>query len=770
MRVEKIAVRALIEYVLRSGHLDLRMTSRNRAQEGTKAHGKFQKRQGDTYMSEVYLTHEVPWDDGVLMISGRADGVIHEDDRWMVDEIKSTTRDLDEIDGEDYPIHWAQIKLYGYFICLQEELDEIDLRLTYIEIVDYKAVHFYKTYSREELKAFLDGILDAYKVWYDLNKEWKEKRDLSVESLEFPFDGYRKGQRELAISVFRTIETETNAFLEAPTGIGKTISTLFPTIKSMKRCNLDHIFYLTAKTITAKVAIDTMKILYDRDLSLRTTALTAKDKICFLDESTCYPEACTYAHGHFDRVNDCLLDLLKNEMFYSRETVEKYAEKHHVCPFELSLDLAMFSDLIICDYNYAFDPKVYLRRFFEEEELRNVLLVDEAHNLLSRARGMYSATLNKAKVLKAKNILKKSDKKGAKYLDKLNQKFLEYKKTFEETEIREFPFDMINDVRASSYVLEHWLLNNREAAGYDEVLDLYFDVLHYIRIDELYCDGYRSYFEKFKKNDFKVKMFCIDPRLVLKRWIDQSVTTVFFSATLHPLPYFEKLYGGNDVDRKLKFPSPFPRENKKVLILRNISTKFKERESSIEPIRQVVDGLYKEKEGNYMVFAPSYRYMDQLVEGFEPECHLIVQDRDMDESSRYAYLDNFEERRNLLSFNVLGGLFSEGIDLTGEKLIGAVIVGVGYPQFDFENKMIETYFNETTGEGFNYAYTYPGFTKVMQAVGRVIRTETDKGIILLVDNRYAYAQYRQLMPADWGRNYVSVMDLKDHLSQFWNDN
>ncbi|MBU5592470.1 ATP-dependent DNA helicase [Clostridium sp. MSJ-4] len=813
----KVSVRDLVEFVLRRGSIDSGFISSKRAQEGTKAHKKVQKANEEYYSSidnieykkEVTLSHEAKYEDLSIVVQGRADGLIIEEIvegtvleekelkdlfqycleqeefkaeetevekegiKVTIEEIKSTTRDLSLI-FEDYnELHLAQAKCYAYMF-LKENPRKMELskerayvKLVYYHIDSEEIKTFTKGFSFKELEEYFLDIIKKYHSFAAMGLKWKEVRDDSIKNVSFPFSSYRKGQRELAVAVYKTIEHEKKIFAKAPTGIGKTISTIFPAVKALGEGHLSKIFYLTAKTTTRTVAEEAFKRLRKEGLKLKSITLTAKDKICFTEDKICSEESCPYAEGHFDRVNEAIKDILTNEEDLNRETIEKYARNHKVCPFEFSLDLSLFCDAIICDYNYVFDPSASLKRFFDKELRREVsdfvLLIDEAHNMVDRAREMFSAKLLKSNILQCKKIIKGKSNGIYKALDKINSYFISLRHEIEETKDKFLveknpPEDLYPLIRVFMRDAEEYLMKNKNTQGFNEILDLYFQFNSFLNIGENYGEDYVTYID-YENNDVGLKLFCVDPSRSIKEVMKAVRSTVFFSATLSPMDYFKDLLGGDSEDYVIRLKSPFPKENLEVALVNNISTKYRSREQSYERIAEYIYTLADSKIGNYMIFFPSYQYMNMVLESYislygdkdKGNVEIIVQETSMTEENREMFLDNFKENpeKSLIAYVVLGGVFSEGIDLTGDRLSGALIVGVGLPKVCAEREIIREYYEVNKKKGFEYSYIYPGMNKVTQAAGRVIRTEEDKGIVILVDERYSYETYERLLPEEW---------------------
>ncbi|SNX54845.1 ATP-dependent DNA helicase [Thermoanaerobacterium sp. RBIITD] len=771
----KISVRDLVEFIMRCGDLNNEFVGRsnNRALEGSKIHRKIQRSQAENYQKEVTLKHNVEYSEFILTIEGRADGIYNDNDMITVDEIKTTTASLDDIDVNYNPLHLAQAKCYAYIYGMQNDLVNINVQLTYYNIDTDEIRYLKNTFSIEELKKFFDDLVRKYYDWAKLSYDWIIERNDSIKKMDFPYKDYRKGQRELAVAVYRTVERGKKLFVQAPTGIGKTISTIFPAVKAMGEELTSKIFYLTAKTITRTVAEDAFNRMKDNGLKFKTLVLTAKEKICFIEKPNCSPETCEYAEGHFDRVNDAIMDILKHEHNYSKEIIEKYAKKHRVCPFEFSLDLSLWADAVICDYNHVFDPNVSLKRFFQENN-DFTLLIDEAHNLVDRSREMFSAEINKKQFLDAKKLIKDKGPKIKKVLNNINKIFLKLKKLCGDNNyyiIKDGESELFGYLRQLVNLLEEYLLKKVKIDEYENILDLYFDVLKYLKISDLYDDTYTTYVEMIGY-DVKIKLFCLDPSKLLFDIMKKCKSSIFFSATMLPLKYYRSILGGNDDDYMMYLYSPFDVNNREILIADNVSTKYKDREKTYQTIVDYIDLTVNGRIGNYMVFFPSYEYMNKVYKIFRqkyPEKSIYIQESGMSDEERYDFLNLFQENNDgLIGFCVLGGVFSEGIDLKHNRLIGAIIVGVGLPQICLERNLIRDYFDRKYGLGYEFAYMYPGMNKVMQAAGRVIRTETDKGVILLIDERYSHRNYVKLFPKEWFPNMrVNIDNIGKHLDKFW---
>lgn len=754
MHVIRLSVRELVEYVLRSGSIDSTFRGSQAMQEGIKVHQMVQSEGGENYEKEVSLKGEIEYKDFIFKIEGRCDGLIKEEGRVKIDEIKSTAKELIFIEEDFNIVHWAQAKVYGYIYSRDNNLPEIDIQLTYVNTQTYSEKRFVKTFKFEELKDFIDEILEMYIAMASLKVKMDTVRDESIKTLEFPFENYRRGQRELAVRVYKAIQTKKRLFAKAPTGIGKTVSTIFPAVKALEQGLGEKIIYLTAKTITRTVAEETFNILRKKGLKIKTVTITAKEKICFNEEVSCNKENCIYADGYYDRVNEAIMDILDNEDNLNRDTIENYAKKYRICPFEFSLDLSMFVHCIICDYNYVFDPRVSLKRYDESDYDGYIVLIDEAHNLVDRSREMFSTSLQKRKITDLKKIFKKKDKKIIKALDMLNKELLAFKNDSDEgySVYEEKPKNLFALCTIFMKDVEEWLSNNQKVEGHKELLELFFDVNSFIRIGRFYDERYVTYVER-TRTDCTIKLFCLDPSKLLNKISESHRATIYFSGTLLPLDYYRETLGGIEEDMLLSLNSPYDPKNLDIFVY-NLSTRYRHRESSMKYICSSIKELIKWREGNYMVFFPSYKYMEDTFNEFtqnHKDIEVIMQKTDMTEVEREDFLKLFSEEneKTLVGFCVLGGIFSEGIDLKGDRLNGAIVVGVGLPQICAERDILKEYYDKRDKDGYDYSYVFPGINKVMQAGGRVIRTETDKGTLLLIDDRFLSNKYLELIPLEW---------------------
>ena len=773
----RISVRSLVEFILREGDIDNRVSGsmeKDAMLLGGKIHRKIQSRMGTNYTAEVPLKIQMPCDGFVLQIEGRADGVLKDDGKVLIDEIKGILRSLEHLEAP-VPVHLAQAKCYAYIYAVQNSLKCIDVQMTYCQMETEEIRRFCQEFEFQELQTWFQDLVTQYEKWAKFEIEWRNVRNDSIRQIEFPFP-YREGQRDLVVSVYRTILRKKKLFIQAPTGVGKTMATVFPAVRAVGEGLGEKIFYLTAKTIMRTVAEQAFSLLKEKGLLYKTITLTAKEKICFCEEAECNPDACPYAKGHFDRVNDAVFDLITHSGDWSREVLEEQAKKHMVCPFEMSLDVSNWADAVICDYNYVFDPQAHIKRFFSESGKEEYLfLIDEAHNLVERGREMYSASLYKEDLLEVRKLVKAEDPKLAKGLSECNQQFLELKRECEHYQILKSVSHIALKLMNVLSKLEDYLEECKDAEKKKRVLDFYFAVRSFLNIHDIMDENYVIFSEMMEDGRFQIKLFCVNPAVNLQNYLEQGNSTIFFSATLLPVHYYKKLLSVEKDDYAVYAHSSFPQENKFLFIGTDVSTRYTRRgESTYQRFARYIAVMAEQKKGNYMAFFPSYRFLEEVhtcfLECVDHEVDSICQVSYMDEEQREEFLEEFEQERekSLVAFCVMGGIFSEGIDLTEDKLIGAVIAGTGLPQVCTEREILKQYFNAADMDGFDYAYLYPGMNKVLQSAGRVIRTESDRGVILLLDDRFRAMRYREVFPREWQQYQLgSVKNLEQEIRTFW---
>ena len=778
----RISVRNLVEFILRSGDLDNSRGSSGDKEamlKGGRLHRKIQRSMKGNYQAEVSLKRESEYEDVIIQVEGRADGIFTEDGEFWIDEIKGTYGNLQAMEVP-VPVHRAQAMCYGWIYGEKEGLSQIGIQMTYSHLDTEDTRRFREIFSMEELKNWYQKLLDDYHKWISCSLSWKKERNASMKDLQFPFP-YREGQREIVSGVYHTVSSKKTLFVQAPTGVGKTMSAIFPSVRAIGEGKGETLFYLTAKTITGTVAWEAFHTLRENGLKFKVTAITAKEKLCFLDSPECTPEKCPYAKGHFDRVNDAIYELWTTEEVYSREVIRAHAEKWQVCPFEMCLDLSVWVDGVICDYNYAFDPNVHLKRFFGENISGDyIFLIDEAHNLVERGREMYSAEISRQTLFTLRKKIRKHFPKLARALDKASRQMLELE---EDLKASQNPYQVLSNpgvlpvtfLTISGELEEILEEKNLEEELRKEILEFYFVVRDFLNVSELVDENYMVYTECFGENDFRLRLFCVNPAANLSEYLKKGRSAVFFSATLFPMLYYRELLTTETDAYGIYVQSPFSAKNRRILIGSDVSSRYTRRNhTEYRKIAEYISRCVWQRQGNYMVFFPSYRLMEDVYQVYEEEFSVdwvrcIRQNSYMTEREREEFLEEFQSREGtLVGFCVLGGIFSEGVDLTGESLIGAIIVGTGLPQIGSEREILKEYYDRKKQSGFDYAYRYPGMNKVLQAAGRVIRTKEDRGVILLLDDRFLGRDYGEIFPREWkDRSSCRLNTVEEAVSRFW---
>ncbi|MBQ9361218.1 MAG: ATP-dependent DNA helicase [Lachnospiraceae bacterium] len=905
MKTVRISVRNLVEFILRSGDIDERRGQGGSPEtmlEGARIHRAIQAAAGSDYTAEVSMREDISLSDDIMLtVEGRADGVIDNKGYITIDEIKGLYLDVMRL-AEPVEVHLAQAKCYAYIWAKQHSLSDISVRMTYVGVENRHIKLFNFDYEFGELSGWFSKLIGSYEPWARHIAEWTELRENSIKSLEFPYE-YRPGQRELAADVYKTIYHKKKLFLEAPTGSGKTLATLYPSIKAVGEGLASYIFYLTAKNMGAKACADALELMRKQGgLRLKSVNILGKERACVNNVPKCNPDECDFAKGHFDRVNKVLYELLTGKDAFTREAIEEAAVSGKVCPYALARDLTEFSDCIVCDYNYVFDPSVALRHFFGEGKRAGdyIFLIDEAHNLVERARDMYSADLSLRHLGKIRTLIRGIDRKLSSYMtaligqmellhdelssylgfkddtdlipdnkygrygkpgymiltdihgtqdaaSRLAGRFLELmqeRRSFGGNEAnRDNPDQMtIADMQSKSVEVriakdesnvkesadsvrdEDTLLNaadspldemnklsadsaksQRKADRFsDEVIDFYFTLAGFVDVCDRLDKRYRIYTEMTESGDMRLRLLCVDPSHNLSEFLSYGRASVLFSATLLPVNYYMDLLAGNRDGYTVYASSIFDPGKLGVFVDTAVTSRYARR--GVEEYRKIAEHIYgitRCRQGNYLVFFPSYAFLESVYkeyvdidkrkaqEGFKGELiqtgseeeaetktdtdtdtegayRCICQTSEMSEQDRDAFLDSFDEDSSVIGFCVLGGLFAEGIDLTGSRLIGAIIIGTGLPQISNEKDILKEYFNDNERDGFDYAMKIPGMNKVLQAAGRVIRTENDTGVIALLDERFDKPDYKHMYPREWenirkitGRKYNLIRDFWD---------
>lgn len=774
--VVRISVRNLVEFLLRSGDIDNRRGSMDKEAmlKGGRLHRKIQSQMGSHYQAEVTLKRETEYEDVKIVIEGRADGIFKEDMLWSVDEIKGTYADVCLMEAP-IKVHQAQAMCYACIYVQEHELEQMGVQMTYANLDTEEIRRFQQTYTRQELLEWYQKLIDEYHKWISYELRWKEKRNASMRGLEFPFP-YREGQRKIVTSIYHSISAGKQIFIQAPTGVGKTMSAVFPAVRAIGEGNGEKLFYLTAKTITRTVAEDAFETLKEHGLKFKVVTITAKEKLCFCEEVKCDPQHCPYAKGHFDRINDAVYELWTAQDHYSREVLLEHAQKWQVCPFELCLDLSLWVDGVICDYNYVFDPNVYLKRFFGEgNKGEYIFLIDEAHNLVERGREMYSASVCREEIMEARKKIRHHSKSLARALGKVNRQLLAMEKECEDDTILEDPGPLSISMLQLQGEMDKFLEAFHGEPIAEEMLELYFCVRDFLNVEELLDENYVVYTEKGEDGKFRLNLFCVNPAANLGRCLEKGISTAFFSATLLPMDYYRRLLSVRSDDYGIYVTSPFAKEKRKILVGTDVSSRYTRR--SYEEYQKIASYIARTvwaKKGNYMVFFPSYKFMEDVLEVYENEfsagwVQCLTQKQGMNEREKEEFLEEFSRQdTTLVGFCVMGGIFSEGIDLTGDRLIGTILVGTGLPQTGTKREILKRYYDQKGENGFDHAYRYPGMNKVLQAAGRVIRTQEDEGVILLLDERFRNSEYRDLFPVEWSdREICTLHTVEEKLNAFW---
>lgn len=776
MKNIKITAKDIVKFIHSGGDLTSEFQSNKRALEGIEAHSYLQNKYKEEDKKEVSVEALFEYEDYSFYITGRMDGLLKENNKLIVEEIKSTKTDLDLLEIDTRPEHLMQGKMYAYMYIKSNNLKSINVRLTYISIDGYKTKSFNKRYNTSQLEKFFTNTIKEYTKWlviFDLHQQEKLK---SIEGLNFPFEEYREGQYTFMGAVYQTLIKKDILYSIAPTGIGKTIGSLYSALKTIKN-EREKIFYLTAKNAGKKIVVDTVNLLKENGLICKTTVINSKEVMCLMDKVDCDPEICPYSKGFFNRLREAVNDIFVHNDVYDIKLIKDYGSYHSICPHEFSLELSNYSDLVICDYNYAFDPRVHLIRYFEDDYYYPKLLIDEAHNMVDRSRNMYSSSLSKESLInlkKASNKVKPSIRSKVKKLLDYIDKFvldneIEKARFFYQDE---FDINLLSLVEGVTNKLDKVLSENKKFAKRDKVLDGYFELIQFLRISEFYNHNYKFIVE-IVNDDIVFNLSCLDASNFILDTIKQRVSgVVFFSATLFPVDYYVKLITMGE-GKTISIQSPFKQANLGLFVDVSTSTRYRDRSRSTDNIIDSIYALAESKVGNYIVFFPSYVYLNMVLDEFnQEEYEMLIQTRNMSLRQRNKMLDEFDNVgvKSKVAFFVLGGSFSEGIDYIGEMLSGVLIVGVAMPQFNKYNELLRNHFDDEFNEGFDYAYTYPGMNKVIQAVGRVIRTNHDIGVAVLFDDRYSHKKYKSLFPNYWN-HYKSISKgqyLQSYLSDFWN--
>ena len=774
-----ISVHQLVDFLLRSGDIDSRVFNTTTMTEGVAIHQYYQKMQNEDYIPEVNLQGTIKLGDFTFFLHGRCDGLIINGGEVTIDEIKSTNIDLDEFYLVNKEWHLGQAECYAYLYCKEHNINIIDVTLTYISQKDKRTMIKRFSYDFEELETKIMGYLSDYVAFLTVFEQIRDDRDRSIKDLKFPFAFLRPGQEEMMKLVDESIEKNTVSFVEAATGIGKTIATIYPSLTKLSEDKIDKYFYLTAKNSGFDAPLNLFRYLHSKGLKSKVITLTAKDKMCLNTGKQCNPQACIFARGYFTKIKSVIKSSLLTYDIFDEQTIKDIAFEKKVCPFELSLDLSMYCDYIICDYNYAFHPTAKLKRYFEvpSNDFRTYFFIDEAHNLISRSRDMYSASLFHKTFLGAKKVLKEEGnneiKKSLKELTSFYNKFNKFilQDPIDDTKIiKDINLETIDDmfiVALKNFGKVYFEFVASKPKFYDEACENFaMEVYKFLNIYENIDEHYQIYLHRDSKesNDYFIKLFCLDASNFIKDTINKINGTTLFSATFTPFDYYEKLIINRKPDEELILDSPFDTNKFNLMVNSTYSIFYKDRIKTLFNVMDLINTFISKTKGNYLIFLPSYEYLKLIKDNIQknPDAKYIFQSKNMTNKEKHHFVDEFKHNpdKTLVAFTVLGGNFNEGIDLVEDRLIGVCVVGVGLPSFDYENNLLKEYYDSCGYNGYEFAYVNPGINHVMQAVGRLIRTENDKGSALLIDLRYNYANYKALFKKEW-KNYKVVKNSKE---------
>ena len=770
--MEKIGVRDLAYFIHQSGDLTTEFFSNHDMLLGSRAHDYLQSQYGPNDKAEYYIKREISYLGNNYILDGYIDGVLNEDENIIIEEIKSTTKELDEITVDYHKEHLAQAKIYAYLYALENNMDVINIRLTYVSVVDYDLKSFDMVAKFDDLEDFTLNTLEQYIVWLQMLKTSQNNKKETLESIKFPFETERPGQRNLMKATYKALNDNEILYCIAPTGIGKTMATMFSALKSLHEN--DKLFYLTAKGSGKNAPLDAIRLLSKKGLKIKAIDITAKKKICNAKMGHCNPDECPYTKGYFEKLNQATKEIFEKNDIFSEDIILEVTNKYKMCAFEFSLYLSYFCDIVIADYNYAFDPSARLIRYFEDDSYKPKVLVDEAHNLVDRSKEMYSAEINeidirtlRAKLNGYKPTIRNDCNKALEILDSYREYLTDKTTIFETSMNHDLNVILRNIFQKCDQIFEE----NKKIKDKDIALESYFKIMDFLNISEIYSDTHRMII-KLMDDKISINYFCLDASKFILETIKESIYgIVFFSATLYPIEYHANLITGGE-GKYLELESPFNPNNLDIIINNKISTKYKNRIDSIDSIIETIEILTASKEGNYIIFFPSYAYMNMVIDQIiEPNYEMIIQKNNLTELEKNEIINKFKTTTNTkVGFFVMGGVFSEGIDYMGDALSGVIIVGVGLPLICDENNLLKDYYEETYQNGFNYAYTYPGFNKVIQAVGRVIRDYNDRGVSILMDERFNYSEYQKLMPNHWQNRKIinNMYILKKELKDFYN--
>lgn len=797
-KIYYLSVHDIVDLLLRKGHLDTRIFNQSSMQEGTRLHSLYQKEQGSDYLSEYPLAYTFHEKEFTFKVSGKADGVIiSKAGSVTIEEIKTTIADLDEFIQDHGEWHLGQAMFYAFIIAKLKNLSDVSIRMVYIRQNNHNIRKFIlKKYSLSELQNFVNDLIFRYAYYCRKIERMKRERDETAKSIIFPYKDYRKGQKEMIDFITNAADMKKEVFIEAPTGIGKTISVLFPFIKRFGEHNADRVIYLTSKNSIKKVAVNAMSLFTNQGIKCKTIEFTSKENICFNDKKGhCNPDECPFAKHYYDKVYDAIFDCLETSSLFNRKSIEDFCIEKQMCPFQFQLDLSKYCDVLICDYSYVYDYHDML--CLEESDIKNTksyLCVDECHNLPSRIRDMYSIELFVSELNDALSLC------GGIPFDSLKAdlndlikviKAIDFDSDDENVKskhlyiLEKVPQIVINDLNDCINDIK-LILKKFTSLVTDSLLEFYYNLNNFSYLaslldDDLIGHAFFCYITISNEEINTIRIINLDCRPLISQGSSYFESVIYFSATLSPKDYYIDLLGGNkeDMSNRLILDSPFPKENRLVFFNTNISLRYKDRDNTLYSVFTYIRTCVSQKKGNYFVFCPSFEYLERIYSFFQQEplsdSEILVQSRFMKDNERTLFLESFsmESPKTTIGLLVLGGIFSEGIDLVGDRLIGAIIISVGLPQINFETNQLKEYYDKNSENmvGFNYAYTYPGINKVLQAAGRVIRSDTDKGFILYIDSRFRQPLYHNIMKEIYpdAISAISPSQVRNKLKLFWEE-
>ncbi len=757
---KKIPIKSLVSSIIMSGDLSEEYFQ-NRDNYYEKLSRKAIEENQKLYMyNDYYVSIRVHILEEEVELFGFVPGIILEDEFIILEYFITTFDDIERLEYNTREQHISILKMLAYVYCSNNDLSSVRVKLKYYNIETDDSKSFVFEYSIKQLERFFTYIIGIFEEHEYIHLKHRDNFTISREQFEFPFSEYRSGQEYVTNKALETLNENKILYVNAPTGIGKSASFLYSGVKSMTRVE-DKLFFLTSKSNGNRVAIETLKTFEEKGLFCNKMEIVAKHKICPLPRVKCHKDHCKYAKGFFDRLIDAKVYLFASRNNFYKKDIEEASEKFTVCPFELSLFMSYYSEVIICDYNYAFDPKAQLKRYFEDTTYKPKLLVDEAHNLVQRSLGMYSTAIDTDFYLRLKLMINRFGGKSVFVINKIvtlmNEHQLEMGVHENFCSSKTMDYDLIELNRELQVKLRNLMYNHQSFQERDEVVESYYVINDLLSIAELYNESFVTTYERYHSN-IKMTLQCLDASRFLNMIFEtKSYGSVLFSGSLRPINYYKNLITmGNG--KSIGVASPFDSKKLSVIISKNVNTRYKERNLFINDIVTQIELLANSKIGNYIAFFPSYNYMQSVLDKIDSKKNdIIVQCKGDDYQRRNEIMEQFETvgEKSKIGFFVLGGGYSEAIDFKGNMLIGVAVVGVGLPKLSPMNELYKEYLGMKYRNGFEYAYTYPGFNKVIQAVGRLIRTKDDVGIALLIGERYGQYRYQKLMPKLWKPNKIS---------------